>query len=69
MNTTNTTYIDSNYNYTDNPLFILIVILILVTILSYGLCCETSKEAQKKMVWQQERARARIELRDSLTNL
>ena len=63
-NTTSTT--NHNYNYSDDALFILIAILILVTLLFYGLCCETSKEAEKKIRWQQERARSRIELRSAI---
>ena len=65
MNITNSTITKDNYNYSDSPLFILIGILILVTLLFYGFCCETSKEAERKIRWQQERAMARIELRDA----
>ena len=64
-NSTSTT--NHNYNYSDDALFILIAILILATLLFYGFCCETSKEAERKVRWQQERARARIELRGAFT--
>ena len=60
-NSTSTT--NHNYNYSDDALFILIAILILVTLLFYGFCCESAKESERKVRWQQERARARIELR------